>query len=102
MQTPLEKHLKSFIRPLTLAAVLAPTFLLAQIKEPANPPEENPPKKVVVEKKPAAVKSLDDTIVLSPFEVKASDDNNGYSTATTLAGNRLNTDVRDLGTSLSI
>lgn len=102
MQTRLEKHLKSFVRPLSLAVVLAPTLLLAQIKDPANPVEENPPKKVEVEKKPAAVKSLDDTVVLSPFEVKASDDSNGYSTATTLAGNRLNTDVRDLGTSLSI
>lgn len=38
---------------------------------------------------------------LSPFEVNA-DDNNGYVTTTTLAGNRLATDLKDLGTSLSV
>lgn len=43
----------------------------------------------------------EDVLVLSPFEVSASQDN-GYATATTLAGNRLNTELKDLGTSLSI
>lgn len=43
----------------------------------------------------------EDVIILSPFEVSA-DQTSGYSTASTLAGNRLNTDLRDLGTSLSI
>jgi hypothetical protein len=44
---------------------------------------------------------MDDVVTLSPFEVTTTDDV-GYVTANTLAGNRLNTDVRDLGTSLSI
>lgn len=43
----------------------------------------------------------EDTIVLSPFEVSASKDT-GYMGSTTLAGSRLNTDIRDLGTSVSV
>jgi hypothetical protein len=43
----------------------------------------------------------EELVVLSPFEVTASDDNR-YVTSNTLAGNRLNTDVKDLGTSLSV
>lgn len=43
----------------------------------------------------------DETIVLSPFEVSASNEI-GYATATTLAGTRLSTELKDLGTSLSI
>lgn len=38
---------------------------------------------------------------LSPFEVVGSEQT-GYATARTLAGNRLSTDIKDLGTSLSI
>lgn len=44
----------------------------------------------------------DEIVVLSPFEVSAEQQSSGYSTASTLAGNRLNTDLRDLGTSLSV
>jgi outer membrane receptor protein involved in Fe transport len=44
----------------------------------------------------------EETLVLSPFEVSAEQENNGYETSATLAGNRLNTDLKDLGTSLSI
>lgn len=43
----------------------------------------------------------DQPIVLSPFEVSAEHDD-GYATATTLAGNRLNTDLKDLGSSISV
>ena len=43
----------------------------------------------------------DEPVRLSPFEVRAESDT-GYVTASTLAGNRLSTDLRDLGTSLSI
>ncbi len=41
------------------------------------------------------------TLQLSPFEVSASTDS-GYSTQDTLAGNRLRTSVRDVGSALSI
>ncbi|HVS53294.1 MAG TPA: TonB-dependent receptor plug domain-containing protein [Opitutaceae bacterium] len=42
-----------------------------------------------------------ETVVLSPFEVTAGGDT-GYSAATTLAGNRLNTDLRDVGSAISV
>lgn len=40
-------------------------------------------------------------IVLSPFEVQATEEG-GYAAATTLAGNRLNTDLRDIGNAVSV
>jgi outer membrane receptor protein involved in Fe transport len=40
-------------------------------------------------------------IVLSPFEVSAATDQ-GYSAATTLAGNRLNTELRDVGNAIQV
>ncbi len=43
----------------------------------------------------------DEVFVLSPFEVSG-DSDSGYSTPTTLAGNRLNTELKDLGTALSV
>lgn len=55
---------------------------------------------------PPPVKADDTTkdeeiIVLSPFEVSATDDQ-GYTAATTLAGNRLNTEVRDIGNAVTV
>lgn len=43
----------------------------------------------------------DEVFTLSPFEVSGEDDS-GYFTQATLAGNRLKTDLKDLGTSLSV
>lgn len=43
----------------------------------------------------------DDTIVLTPFEVTASEDT-GYAAASTLAGNRLNTELKDVGSAISV
>ncbi|HEU5078521.1 MAG TPA: TonB-dependent receptor plug domain-containing protein [Opitutaceae bacterium] len=40
-------------------------------------------------------------ITLSPFEVNASDEE-GYSAATSLAGNRLNTELKDVGSAISV
>lgn len=50
----------------------------------------------------AAPEKDEQVLILSPFEVVADDSNDGYVTTTTLAGNRLATDLRDLGTSLSV
>lgn len=44
---------------------------------------------------------IEDTIILTPFEVSSSKDV-GYSASTTLAGNRLNTELRDVGNSISV
>jgi len=43
----------------------------------------------------------EEVLVLSPFEVSAEADS-GYVSATTLAGNRLNTEVRDLGNAVTV
>ena len=48
------------------------------------------------------LEDLDEEVYeMSPFEVTAAQSDN-YLTTTTLAGNRLNTDIRDLGTSISV
>lgn len=43
----------------------------------------------------------DDTVVLSPFEVTATEDA-GYAAATSLAGNRLNTELKDVGSAITV
>lgn len=43
----------------------------------------------------------EDVIVLSPFEVSAAEET-GYAAATTLAGNRLNTELRDIGNAVTV
>jgi outer membrane receptor protein involved in Fe transport len=43
----------------------------------------------------------EEIVVLSPFEVSATDDQ-GYTASTTLAGNRLNTEVRDIGNAVTV
>ncbi len=43
----------------------------------------------------------EETVVLSPFEVTAVD-SRGYAAATTLAGNRINTSLRDVGSAVSV
>jgi outer membrane receptor for ferric coprogen and ferric-rhodotorulic acid len=50
--------------------------------------------------KPAAQQD-EDVLVLSPFEVSA-DSDTGYTSATTLAGNRLNTELRDIGNAVTV
>ncbi len=49
----------------------------------------------------AAPATDEDVVVLSPFEVSASS-NSGYAASTTLAGNRLNTELRDIGSAVSV
>jgi outer membrane receptor for monomeric catechols len=64
--------------------VLSSTWGYAQSAQPAaQAPEE------------------EDVLVLSPFEVSAEEDT-GYASATTLAGNRLNTELRDIGNAVTV
>ena len=52
---------------------------------------------------PAATPATEEeVIVLSPFEVNASNANSGYSVKDTLAGTRVRTELRDLGTAISV
>jgi hypothetical protein len=69
-----------------------------------TPGEATPARDTSVEpaREPSTSLSADgDAIVLSPFEVTA-DNSEGYAAATTLAGNRLNTNLRDLGSAISV
>jgi TonB-dependent Receptor Plug Domain len=49
---------------------------------------------------PAA--SDEQVVLLSPFEVSATSGTESYKTTTTLAGNRLSTDLRDIGSSVTV
>lgn len=52
---------------------------------------------------PAAKPAVsDDVVVLSPFEVQATSGRNSYTMDSTLAGNRLSTQLRDIGSSLTV
>lgn len=44
----------------------------------------------------------EEVLVLTPFEVTAGTGNEGYTAATTLAGNRLNTELRDIGSAVTV
>jgi hypothetical protein len=79
----LKRHLAKRARSLATLSVLLPTVAWSQ--QAATP-----------------TSTEDDEIVeLSPFEVTAEDDNS-YTAATTLAGNRLNTEVRDIGNAVTV
>src|SRR5450631_2719547 len=50
----------------------------------------------------AASAEKDDVLVLSPFEVKATSGSESYTADSTLAGNRLSTRLRDIGSSVTV
>src|SRR5208283_4471162 len=91
-----------------VAAISACASIQAQTApspaQPANAPVAPnttvAPKVLVVPNTPAA--SDEQVIVLSPFEVRATRGSESYVEETTLAGNRLSTDLRDIGSSVSV
>lgn len=84
MQT-LKTQIAQRARTLGALSLLLPTVVIGQT-QPARP----------------APLEEEDTVTLSPFEVKASDESDGYVSATTLAGNRLNTELRDIGNAVTV
>ncbi|MDP3070478.1 MAG: TonB-dependent receptor plug domain-containing protein [Opitutaceae bacterium] len=72
-------------------------------------PQQAPAPSTTAAARPTTVKPVatdndegrETAIVLSPFEVSASTDR-GYAATTTLAGNRLNTDLRDIGNAVTV
>ncbi len=81
---------KTLRRAAFLAAWLVPcAYLPAQTVPSADAPTT------------ATATADDEVILLSPFEVSTSS-KEGYIAKTTLAGNRLNTDLRDVGSSVSV
>src|SRR6478609_3092694 len=73
-------------RSALLAALLVPCALI-QAQTTAAPT-------------PASAPAEEDVITLTPFEVSAGSAEEGYSATTTLAGNRLKTDLRDIGSAV--
>ena len=87
---------------ITLALLLlAGAAQAQQVPAPAAP--ARPPTRAPSAAAAANLPEGDDekVVQLSPFEVSAKPDT-GYGAATTLAGNRLNTELRDLGNSISV
>jgi outer membrane receptor protein involved in Fe transport len=81
------------------AAISASASIQAQTApSPAQPAQ--PDNAQVVPNTTAAPE--DEVLVLSPFEVKATSGSDSYTAETTLAGNRLSTDLRDIGASVSV
>lgn len=82
---PLAHHLLSclLIVLCTAPAALAQTNASATSPAPAKPEDE-------------------EVLVLTPFEVSASSTKDGYNAATTLAGNRLKTELRDVGSAIQV
>ena len=85
MQMTKDKLLAKYALGLASAMVFTAGVSQAQ-PAPSAPPESE---------------SEEEVIVLSPFEVSAAEER-GYAAATTLAGNRLNTDLRDVGNAIQV
>ena len=73
----------------SVALTFATTVAWSQQATSASDPNKN------------KLKADDEVIVLSPFEVSAGNEK-GYAASTTLAGNRLNTEVRDIGNAVTV
>ncbi len=85
----------------TLAAVFA---LLVQPAAAQQAPNQAPPRATTPAAKAAetiVVQDQDQVVKLTPFEVSATADTS-YGASTTLAGNRLNTDLRDIGNAVTV
>jgi hypothetical protein len=107
---PMQTHLADTIPtrkcralPLLSIGLLCAQSLFAQAVAPSSPaatPATTPRTSTAAE---AAAGASDpgDPIVLSPFEVSSGAET-GYAVATTLAGNRLNTNLRDIGSAISV
>lgn len=76
--------------PINYAALPLGALLIAGAQAQTTPPAAATP-----------AAENDEVVVLSPFEV-TSEATTGYAAATTLAGNRLNSELRDLGSAVSV
>lgn len=93
-------------RPLLLSLALGSTSLSAQTAPASKTPEPTTPTaKAAVVPASAASASVStpasDTVTLTPFEVSAGSEE-GYLATQTLNGTRLKTDLRDIGSALTV
>ncbi len=93
---------------MALGVLLIPASSAANAQQAAAPPPTTaaPPPATQApafnpETTTAAPDQEEQVVKLSPFEVTATPDNS-YTAATTLAGNRLNTEVRDIGNAVTV
>ncbi len=87
----------------TIAVILmtaAPLAAFAQ-QSPSAAAGAQPVARVPSEKESSGDDARSDAILLSPFEVTAQSDV-GYQAAETLAGNRMRTDLRDIGSAITV
>ena len=82
-------------------AIFANTARAQTAPAPANPPPATAKKVPTTAEVTATAAESEQVVTLTPFEVSASADT-GYSSSTTLAGNRLNTDLRDIGNAVTV
>ena len=81
---------------------MAHSALAQAVRQDATPPPSTPAKTVTPATTPSDADSTESkAMVLSPFEVSTERDN-GYAASSTLAGNRLNTSLRDVGSAISV
>ncbi|KXU36029.1 hypothetical protein AXK12_04180 [Cephaloticoccus capnophilus] len=82
---------------LACAAIAACALLFsARLTSPASA-QALPPERAA-----AAHAADDELFILTPFEVSTGNETTGYTAATTLAGNRLNTQLRDVGSAVTV
>jgi hypothetical protein len=87
---------------LPLAALASTALLVPRLAAQAQPAPTTPA--ATTSTTPAAAANTTatgDVVTLSPFEVSASEDR-GYRATSTLAGTRIKTDLRDVGSSISV
>jgi outer membrane receptor protein involved in Fe transport len=83
------------------ACLLLLNPVLAQVAAPAPSTPDTPPPKAVTPVPAARTAASDEVVELSPFVVDASRDE-GYQATATLAGSRINTDLRDVPQSITV
>ncbi|HVW20351.1 MAG TPA: TonB-dependent receptor plug domain-containing protein [Opitutaceae bacterium] len=86
---------------LAALALLAPSLALAQTIPPAAPADAPAASAPIPPPARQAAPAAETVVKLSPFEVNSSQDQ-GYFTANTLAGTRLNTNIGDLAGSITV
>ncbi len=98
-QTPQNKTARRLLLALTCGLAITPA-VWSQTKAP-TPTEAATPKTVPVAESASKKVIEEEKVVLSPFVVSTSKDT-GYYAANTLAGSRMNTNLADLGASISV
>lgn len=103
MSTVRTMHLHRPSAVVISAALLTLSVVGSRAQQAAPAPAPKPEQTTPALPPAVATNTADETIVkLSPFEVSATSETNGYAAATTLAGNHLNTELRDIGNAVSV